>query len=249
MKRTPLVLLALVLGLLAPSAEAMTRQIGTIVSSGAMVTNLTTASPFAITAQANSVDLYLALQCDQATNYVIGNSALGAVTVTTSTGQGIRAGTFYPFQKVAAANDTIAIIPQSGSGSDTCKTFVTTDPHVVEGAAAGSVTGSMSVTNFAGTTTQQSECLVGTSSGTCPATNASGTGAAPLSGRRAIELLNLGPNPIYCKTDGAAVVSLARRILPGDPWSLDVTDAVNIRCIAATAAQVTTAATIITEVK
>lgn len=94
-----------------------------------------------------------------------------------------------------------------------------------------------------------SECLVTNGAGgtTCPAT--------ALAGRKAVELQNLGPNPIYCTVDGTApVVSKARRIdalgsTAAPAWSLDVGPNVVIKCIAATAAQLTTAATIITELR
>ena len=74
---------------------------------------------------------------------------------------------------------------------------------------------------------------------------------APLAGRKAIELQNNGPNAIYCTVDGSApaVASNGRWILAGGAWSLDVGQNVVIRCIAATAAQASGAATMVTELK
>lgn len=66
--------------------------------------------------------------------------------------------------------------------------------------------------------------------------------------RRAIEIQNLGPNTIYCSLTAAAVVGKSRAIVPGGTWSLEINYKIPIYCIAATANQVTGAATITTEV-
>lgn len=76
--------------------------------------------------------------------------------------------------------------------------------------------------------------------------------ASALSGRKAIEIQNLGPNAIYCRCDGTnPVVSKARKLdASGGLFSIDCDDtACACKCIAATADQVTTAATIVTEIK
>jgi len=75
--------------------------------------------------------------------------------------------------------------------------------------------------------------------------------ASPLSGRRAIELFNSGPNTIYCTADGTnPVATKARPIASNASWSLDCDPtACPIKCIAATANQITGAATIATEIK
>lgn len=72
--------------------------------------------------------------------------------------------------------------------------------------------------------------------------------------RVAIEIQNLGPNAIFCAFSSAtAVVNKARMIaalsagLPADSWAVDVTPDIDIWCIAATANQVTGAATIVNE--
>jgi hypothetical protein len=81
---------------------------------------------------------------------------------------------------------------------------------------------------------------------------AGGSTFTALSGRRAIELQNLGPNAIYCTVDGQAPLAtgaLGRKIDAGATWSLTAADTVTIKCIAASAAQVTTAATQVTELK
>ena len=69
-----------------------------------------------------------------------------------------------------------------------------------------------------------------------------------LTDRRSIEIYNNGPNAIYCGT-GTPVVNKAREIGPDSAWAIDVGKAITLKCIAATAAQVTTAATIVTEVR
>lgn len=70
-------------------------------------------------------------------------------------------------------------------------------------------------------------------------------------GRRAIEIQNNGPNPIYCALGGAAAVVGKGRMIRalGDSWVVPVPAEVPIKCIAGTADQVTTAATIATEVR
>jgi len=92
----------------------------------------------------------------------------------------------------------------------------------------------------------------------CTVTNSAGGTACPttaLAQRKAIELQNLGPNAIYCTVDGSApVVGKARRIdalgsTAAPAWSIDAGPAIVITCIAATAAQVTTAATIVSELR
>src|SRR5574341_1748655 len=71
--------------------------------------------------------------------------------------------------------------------------------------------------------------------------------------RKAIELQNLGPNPIYCTVGGETPLTtgaLGRRIdASGGTWSLDVGPGVVIKCLAGTADQVTTAATQVTELR
>lgn len=72
--------------------------------------------------------------------------------------------------------------------------------------------------------------------------------------RVAIEIQNLGPNPIYCAFSSATAVVLKARAIeakvaatPADSWAVDVTPDMDIWCIAATANQVTTAATVVSE--
>lgn len=72
--------------------------------------------------------------------------------------------------------------------------------------------------------------------------------------RRSVEVQNLGPNPIYCavsagSTDSAvAVVTKARKVAAGEAWALDLPPGRSIYAKAGTTDQVTTAATIVTEV-
>lgn len=73
------------------------------------------------------------------------------------------------------------------------------------------------------------------------------TATAPR-GRSAIEIQNLGPNSIFCAFSSAtAVVNKARRIQSGEVWAIDAKSHIPIYCKAATADQVTGAATIVSE--
>jgi len=87
-------------------------------------------------------------------------------------------------------------------------------------------------------------------------TNAVGGTATPTTGftnRKAIELQNLGPNAIFCTVDGQsplATGALGRRVdASGGTWSIDGGRNIAIKCIAATAAQVTPACTQVTELR
>jgi len=75
--------------------------------------------------------------------------------------------------------------------------------------------------------------------------------SSALIGRRAVEIQNLGPNAIYCALGGTApVVSKTRAIAAsGGVWAIDLGAGVIVKCLAATADQVTGAATITTEVR
>lgn len=72
---------------------------------------------------------------------------------------------------------------------------------------------------------------------------------APRLARQAVEIQNLGPNPIYCalRTSTGLVVNKGRKIIYGEAWAVMAGPSSPIYCIAATADQVTTAATIVTE--
>ncbi len=92
----------------------------------------------------------------------------------------------------------------------------------------------------------------GKTSEVCVTNAAGGTTISAFAGRKAVELQNLGPNSIFCTVDGQSPLStgaLGRRILSGDPWSLDAGSNVTLKCIAATAAQVTGACTQVTELR
>lgn len=68
--------------------------------------------------------------------------------------------------------------------------------------------------------------------------------------RRGLEIQNLGPNAIYCSIDVAPVVTKARKLdASGGTWAVDIGTHAKVYCIAATANQVTGAATIVTEVR
>jgi hypothetical protein len=68
--------------------------------------------------------------------------------------------------------------------------------------------------------------------------------------RRGFELQNLGPNDIFCELGGATPVVNKSRKVPasGGTWGIGAGKNQIIKCIAATADQATTAATIYTEV-
>lgn len=72
-----------------------------------------------------------------------------------------------------------------------------------------------------------------------------------LCGRRAVEIQNLGPNPIYCSLgySSMARVGKARKVGVGESWVVDAGDTLPIYCVASTASQVSGAATIVSEVK
>jgi hypothetical protein len=96
--------------------------------------------------------------------------------------------------------------------------------------------------------------ISGTTTEVLVLTTAGGTAvpATALVGRRALEIQNLGPNAIYCST-GTPVLATARKLSAAGGvdslWALDASDNIVIKCLAATANQVTTAATIVTELK
>lgn len=74
-------------------------------------------------------------------------------------------------------------------------------------------------------------------------------------GRRvAMEIQNLGPNAIFCAFSSAAAVVNKARMLAAKPasgaadsWAIDAWPDVRVWCIAATANQVTGAATVVSE--
>lgn len=121
------------------------------------------------------------------------------------------------------------IIADQGSGNPN-----TTDWVVNIGAHVKGVTTEVTVTNAVGGTTVPTTALTS---------------------RKAIEIQNLGPNAIFCTIDGTApVVNKARRIdalgsTAAPAWSIDAGPNIVVRCIAATAAQATGAATIVSEVR
>ncbi len=102
------------------------------------------------------------------------------------------------------------------------------------------VTGSVSVT-----------ATTGAAFGAVQCDNSTPTLIGGLAGRRAISIQNLGPNAIYlCTASDGCTTATGTKLLNGDPpLSLDVSDAVPLYCLAATAAQVAGADTRYLEVK
>lgn len=95
---------------------------------------------------------------------------------------------------------------------------------------------------------------VGETTETCITNGAGGTTtpATPLAQRKAIEVFNGGPNSIYCTVDGSAPLSTGangRKIAADGSWALDAGPSIALRCIAATAAQVTPACAMVTELR
>lgn len=81
---------------------------------------------------------------------------------------------------------------------------------------------------------------------------AGGSTLTNLTYRKALLLQNQGPNSIYCTFDGQAPLAtgaLGYRIDSGAQFSAAVADTVTVKCIAATAAQLTTAATQVVELR
>jgi hypothetical protein len=71
---------------------------------------------------------------------------------------------------------------------------------------------------------------------------------AGMPNRRWIEIQNLGPNAISCAFSAAgAVVTKARRLAQYEVWTPAVSSVMKVYCRAATADQVTGAATIVSE--
>jgi hypothetical protein len=141
------------------------------------------------------------------------------------------------FSAPALAQTTV----KQGSGSTNVV------PWVVQGPSGGGATGAapVLVNGSAQTAGETTEVAV---------TNAAGGTTVPavaFATRREVRLQNLGPNPIYCTVDGSAPVVLSNgdRILPGDRVPYAIGPAIVLRCIAGTAAQVTTAATMVTELR
>lgn len=117
-------------------------------------------------------------------------------------------------------------------------------PWVVQGSTASTST-PLNVSFSATVVGETTEVLV---------TNAAGGTTVPasaLASRRSIEIQNNGPNPIYCTVDGSAPVATTngRWVLSGQAWSLDIGPLIVVRCIAGSAAQLTGAATMVTELR
>lgn len=84
----------------------------------------------------------------------------------------------------------------------------------------------------------------------CVTNAAGGTSIVSFAARRSVLLQNVGPNPIFCTFDGQnPTTALGARLLSGETLAADVGPALTIKCIAATAAQVTPACTQVTELK
>ncbi len=139
--------------------------------------------------------------------------------------------------------------PGASTTTATISGVATVQITQTDGGVPVGVLGVVSTNPSAVTSGQTSEALVlFADAGTFPAT--------PLSGRRAVELQNLGPNAIWCNlgtSSTGVAVGLGRKLgsvgSVDSVWSMDISDAIAIRCIASTAIQVTTAATIVTEIK
>lgn len=86
----------------------------------------------------------------------------------------------------------------------------------------------------------------------CITNAAGGTTITNMTSRKAIELQNLGPNSIFCTVGGEtplATGAMGRKIAADTVWSLDAGSAITLKCIAASAAQVTPACTMVTQLR
>lgn len=109
-------------------------------------------------------------------------------------------------------------------------------------AATGTPSNPLVVTASAKSSSATSQVLVLTTATPVP--------AAPLVGRKGLEIQNLGPNPIWCRCDGVdPVANLARQVDSDTTWPLDCDSAACVcKCIALVD-QVSGNATIVTEIK
>lgn len=92
----------------------------------------------------------------------------------------------------------------------------------------------------------------GKNSEVCVTNAAGGTTITALAYRKGFALQNLGPNAIFCTVDGQAPLAtgaLGWKVSASGMWSLDIGPALTVKCIAATAAQVTPACTQVIEVR
>jgi hypothetical protein len=81
---------------------------------------------------------------------------------------------------------------------------------------------------------------------------AGGSSLTAFTARRAVEIYNAGPNTIYCTVGGEVPTAdnkSGRPVQPGASWTMNASAQVTLKCIAATAAQATGAATIVTELR
>jgi hypothetical protein len=103
--------------------------------------------------------------------------------------------------------------------------------------------GQVATNNTAFTSSVMTEVLVDTAAATA-------TPAVPLVGRKSIEIQNVGPNPIWCNVNAAAVITKARRVGTNESWAFDCNDSACVTtCRASTALQASGAATIVSEWK
>ena len=132
-----------------------------------------------------------------------------------------------PFSSPTSAQ---AIAVQQGSGNPSVQEW-----YAMTGARRAGKTTEVCVTNAAG-----GSFVPG------------GATHGPLTARKAIEIQNNGANSIFCTVDGQAPLAtgaLGREITSGNVWSMDIGPGVAVRCIAETAAQVTPACSMITELR
>jgi hypothetical protein len=81
---------------------------------------------------------------------------------------------------------------------------------------------------------------------------AGGSSLTAFTSRRAVEIYNAGPYTVYCTVGGETPTAdnkSGRPVQPGASWTMNASDKVTLKCIAATAAQATGAATIVTELR
>jgi hypothetical protein len=180
---------------------------------------------------------------DTTGNLSVGTGTAGAAASNVVTVQGIASGTAI----TAAGNLTTNNAAPAGTNIGVLAAVANVAPPAAatEGRQvllSTDLIGGLRVNASADVSATQTEVLVLASASTaCPTT--------PLVGRKAVEIQNLGPNAIFCKPGGSGVVNTTRKIAAGATWAFDAGDVITVGCKAATADQLTTAATIVTELK
>lgn len=174
---------------------------------------------------------------------VNGPPASTSVTGSVTANQGSAGSASWPTKGDKTNNSAVPGATNIGTLPAVANAVAPTLTETYQAALSTTLSGNLRTTTAGARAGDSGECLILTTAGgtPCPAT--------PLASRREIALFNLGPNPIYCAL-GASVpaVGTGNPIYPTGWLSFPAGAAVPVTCIAATANQVTTAATSYSEV-